>query len=108
MSDIARNRVLVAPLATVLDLALHSPRLARALIHLYRRGIGSVTGSRPLMLQHAGRRTGAVRQVVLEVVDHPARDVYVVASGFGERAQWYFHVVDPPGSALPMIEVRLE
>jgi deazaflavin-dependent oxidoreductase (nitroreductase family) len=38
--------------------------------------------------EHTGRKSGLRRYVVLEVVDHPTRDSYVVASGFGEKAQW--------------------
>jgi deazaflavin-dependent oxidoreductase (nitroreductase family) len=49
-----------------------------------------------LMLEHTGRKTGAVRRAVLEVVSHPDPDTYIVASGFGERAQWYRNIlVDP-------------
>ena len=44
--------------------------LVRAPIWLYRAGLGFVFGSRFLLLQHRGRRTGQVRQVMLEVVDH--------------------------------------
>jgi deazaflavin-dependent oxidoreductase (nitroreductase family) len=45
-----------------------------------------------LLLEHVGRVSGARRYAVLEVVDHPARDTYVVASGFGTRAQWFRNV----------------
>jgi deazaflavin-dependent oxidoreductase (nitroreductase family) len=49
-------------------------------------------GSRLLMLEHAGRKTGIRRYVVLEVVDHPDPHTYVVAAGFGDRAQWLRNV----------------
>lgn len=58
-------------------------------IWLYRARLGFVLGSRTLMLEHVGRKSGAKRYVVLEVVGHPAPDTYVVASGFGEHAQWF-------------------
>jgi deazaflavin-dependent oxidoreductase (nitroreductase family) len=45
-----------------------------------------------LMLEHTGRRTGEQRYVVLEVIDHPNPDRYIVASGFGTRAQWFKNV----------------
>jgi deazaflavin-dependent oxidoreductase (nitroreductase family) len=47
-------------------------------------------------LEHVGRKTGARRYVVLEVVGHPMPGTYVVASGFGDRAQWYRNVVVEP------------
>lgn len=73
---------------------------SRAVVRLpnlaYRHGFGRVFGSRMLMLEHTGRRSGLRREVVLEVVGHPEPDRYVVVSGFGERAQWYRNVVADP------------
>lgn len=66
--------------------------LVRAPILLYRARLGFVFGSRLLMLEHLGRASGATRYAVLEVVDHPAPDTYVVVSGFGARSQWYRNV----------------
>lgn len=48
------------------------------------------------MLEHLGRKSGARRRVVLEVIDHPAPDVYVIASGFGTRAQWFRNIAANP------------
>ncbi len=76
--------------------ALQTRWFVRAPIGLYRIGLGFIFGSRLLMLEHTGRRTGARRFVVLEVVDRPAPDEYVVASGFGTRAQWYQNVQADP------------
>jgi deazaflavin-dependent oxidoreductase (nitroreductase family) len=42
------------------------------------------------------RKSGLGRYVVLEVVDHPTPDSYVVASGFGEKAQWFRNVKANP------------
>lgn len=70
--------------------------LMRAPIHLYRARLGFLFGSRTLMLEHTGRKTGARRHVVLEVIDHPAPDVYVVTSGFGDRAQWFRNIRADP------------
>ena len=78
------------------DGVLHSRTLSRAPIWVYRAGLGFVFGSRMLMLEHIGRRTGAVRYVVLEVIDHPSPDSYIVASGFGTRAQWFKNVQANP------------
>ena len=48
------------------------------------------------MLEHVGRKTGALRYVVLEVIDHPEADVYVIASGFGTKAQWFRNIAAHP------------
>lgn len=66
--------------------------LMRAPIWLYRARLGFVFGSRLLMLEHVGRRSGQRRHVVLEVVGRPALGTYVVASGFGTRSQWFRNV----------------
>lgn len=81
---------------------LRSARLMRAPILVYRARLGIVFGSRMLMLEHVGRRSGLRRQVVLEVIEHPAPDAYVVASGFGDRAQWYRNV-----QACPRVRVSV-
>jgi deazaflavin-dependent oxidoreductase (nitroreductase family) len=75
---------------------LSNRALMRAPVALYRARLGFLFGSRTLMLEHIGRQSGARRHVVLEVVGHPAPDTYVVASGFGERAQWYRNLVAEP------------
>ena len=68
---------------------LRSRRLMRAPIWIYKLRAGVLFGSRILMLEHIGRKSGAPRYAVLEVVDHPCADTYVVASGFGRKAQWF-------------------
>jgi deazaflavin-dependent oxidoreductase (nitroreductase family) len=65
----------------------------RTPIVLYRARLGFLFGQRMLMLEHIGRKTGARRYVVLEVIDRPAPDTYVVVSGFGTRAQWFRNIV---------------
>jgi deazaflavin-dependent oxidoreductase (nitroreductase family) len=32
----------------------------------------------------------------LEVVDHPSPEVYVIASGFGRKAQWFRNIEADP------------
>ncbi|MTE16788.1 nitroreductase family deazaflavin-dependent oxidoreductase [Nocardia aurantiaca] len=76
--------------------ALRTRGLVRAPIALYRSGLGFLFGTRMLMLQHTGRRSGAERFVVLEVVDRPAPDQIVIVSGFGTRAQWYRNIEADP------------
>lgn len=76
--------------------ALNTRWLVRAPIWSYRAGLGFLFGSRLLMLEHIGRDSGRRRFVVLEVVDHPAPNVYVSASGFGPRAHWYRNIQADP------------
>lgn len=68
----------------------------RAPIWLYRARLGFLFGSRLLMLEHVGRKSGHRRYVVLEVVDHPSPGRYVVVSGFGRRAQWFRNIEANP------------
>jgi deazaflavin-dependent oxidoreductase (nitroreductase family) len=70
--------------------------LARAPVWLYRARLGFLFGNRFLLIEHIGRRTGSARYVVVEVVERPGADRYVVASGFGERAQWFRNVLVTP------------
>jgi deazaflavin-dependent oxidoreductase (nitroreductase family) len=82
--------------------------LMRAPIWVFKARAGAVLGSRLLMLEHIGRTSGFRRYVVLEVVDHPTSDSYLVASGFGEKAQWFRNIKANPrvrvyiGSRAPM------
>lgn len=70
--------------------------VVRAPVELYRLRLGWVLGSRLLMLEHRGRSSGRRRYVVLEVVDRPVPESWVVVAGFGERAQWLRNVrVEP-------------
>lgn len=66
--------------------------IVRFPVVLYKARLGFLFGSRMLMLEHIGRKTGARRYAVLEVVDHPHPGTYVVVSGFGTRAQWFRNV----------------
>jgi deazaflavin-dependent oxidoreductase (nitroreductase family) len=75
---------------------LRSRTLMRAPIWIYRARLGFLFGSRMLMLEHIGRKTGLPRQVVLEVFGHPTPETYVVASGFGRRSQWFRNVQAHP------------
>jgi len=54
------------------------------------------------MLEHRGRTSGLRRYVVLEIVDRPALDTYVVVSGLGGRAQWFRNV-----EANPQVRVHV-
>jgi deazaflavin-dependent oxidoreductase (nitroreductase family) len=64
---------------------------------LYRHGLGWLLGDRFLMLTHKGRKSGLPRQVVLEVVaHHPDTGEYIIASGWGDRADWYLNILKTP------------
>lgn len=75
---------------------LRNRRLVRAPIWIYRARAGVLLTSRLLMLEHIGRRSGARRFVVLEVIDRPTPETLVVASGFGAKAQWFRNVQTNP------------
>lgn len=75
---------------------LRSRRLVRAPVWIYKARAGAVFGSRFVMVEHIGRKSGAPRHAVLEVVDHSNPDSYVVASGFGRKAQWFRNIQANP------------
>ena len=75
---------------------LRNRRLMRAPIWIYKARAGALLTSRLLMLEHIGRNSGARRYVVLEVVDRPAPDTFIVASGFGTKAQWFRNIEANP------------
>ena len=75
---------------------LKTRALVRAPIWVYRARLGFLLGHRMLLLEHIGRTTGARRYAVLEVVERPEPDAYVIVSGFGPRAQWYRNVLAQP------------
>ena len=71
--------------------------LLRAPIWLYRLGLGSLLGDRFLMLTHIGRKSGQPRQSVLEVIRHDQQtDSFVIASGWGEKADWLRNIQKNP------------
>ncbi|TQN30339.1 deazaflavin-dependent oxidoreductase (nitroreductase family) [Haloactinospora alba] len=71
--------------------------LYRAPIWIYRLGLGGLLGNRFVLLTHIGRKSGRARQVVLEVVGrHEESGGYLVASGYGGRAQWFRNISTEP------------
>jgi deazaflavin-dependent oxidoreductase (nitroreductase family) len=71
--------------------------LLRLPIWLYRLRLGWLLGDRFLMLTHIGRTSGQPRQSVLEVVGHDAAaGTYVIASGWGEKADWLRNIQKHP------------
>ena len=63
--------------------------LLRLPIWLYRLRLGWLLGDRGLMLTHIGRKSGQLRQTILEVGGYdPATDTYTIGAGWGERSDW--------------------
>ncbi|MBN2044827.1 MAG: nitroreductase family deazaflavin-dependent oxidoreductase [Anaerolineales bacterium] len=61
----------------------------RAPIWIFRLGLGGLLGKRFLLLNHIGRKSGLLRQAVLEVVIHEKdSNTYYVNAGFGPKTQW--------------------
>jgi deazaflavin-dependent oxidoreductase (nitroreductase family) len=48
------------------------------------------------MLEHTGRNSGRLRNVVVEIIDRPQSGGIVIVSGFGEKAQWYRNILAKP------------
>ena len=71
--------------------------MLRLPICLYRAHLGWLLGERFLLLTHLGRKTGLPRQTVLEVVrKDAATDTFFVASGWGEKANWFRNIQQTP------------
>jgi len=76
-------------------------------------GLGWLLGRRFLLLHHVGRHSGFARRAVLEVMRHdPATNTCIIASGFGERADWFRNLMAHPEARIELgwkrIEVRAE
>ena len=81
----------------------------RAPIWLYRLGLGGVLGGRLVLISHIGRKSGQLRQAVVEVVYHdPETGAYVVVSGFGEKSDWYQNVMAHPDITIQVGGRRLQ
>jgi deazaflavin-dependent oxidoreductase (nitroreductase family) len=78
-------------------------RLAfRLPIYLYHLNLGWILGHRFLLFVHLGRKSGLLRETVLEVILYdPATRESVVLSAWGEEADWYRNI-----EAVPALEVR--
>lgn len=76
--------------------------LLRLPILFYRLHLGWLLGNRFLLLKHIGRKSGLTRETVLEVLRYDKQSkTYIVASGWGEGAQWYRNIV-----ANPSVEIK--
>lgn len=64
---------------------------------LYKTGLAFLLGGRFLKLTHIGRTSGKKRETVLEVVKHDEETGTVyVASGWGERSNWFQNIMENP------------
>lgn len=80
----------------------------RSPIWFYRLGLGGLLGERFVLLNHTGRISGQPRQAVLEVVHHNKETgAYVVASGFGEKSDWYQNVLVHPDITIQVGRKRM-
>ncbi len=73
----------------------------------YRWNLGRLLGHRFLQLSHLGRKSGKVRRVVLEVLRHE-QGVYLVASGWGEKADWYQNLLASPKATIQVADREIE
>ncbi|MCB0168434.1 MAG: nitroreductase family deazaflavin-dependent oxidoreductase [Anaerolineae bacterium] len=70
-------------------------------IWLYRLRLGWLLGNRFVMLQHTGRKSGLPRYTVVEVVRHDHRtDEVIIASGWGEKSDWFQNIQKTPEVTL--------
>jgi deazaflavin-dependent oxidoreductase (nitroreductase family) len=83
--------------------------LARLPIWLYRFRLGWLFGNRLLMLTHVGRRSRRLRHVVLEVIRHDRdTETYIIASGFGEKADWFRNILQTSHVLIDVGRRRME
>ncbi|MCB9106062.1 MAG: nitroreductase family deazaflavin-dependent oxidoreductase [Anaerolineales bacterium] len=72
-------------------------------IWLYRLRLGWLLGDRFVMLQHTGRKSGLPRYTVVEVVRHDqTSDEVIIASGWGEKSDWFQNIQKTPAVTLSL------
>jgi deazaflavin-dependent oxidoreductase (nitroreductase family) len=88
---------------------ISEPKLPRGLsrlafrlpIWLYRLHLGWILGERFVLLTHTGRKSGRVRQTVLEVVRYDKTSgACIVASGWGTKSDWFQNITANPKIAI--------
>ena len=70
-------------------------RLFRLPVYLYRIRCGWLLGRRFLMLTSVGRRSGLLRNTVLECMEHRS-DEFIVMAGFGRQTDWLRNIQARP------------
>jgi deazaflavin-dependent oxidoreductase (nitroreductase family) len=97
----ARGQRLTVPALLKARRATLSRLMFRFPVLLYRVGLGRLLGRQFLLLTHAGRRTGRVHDTVLKVLHYdPRTGESVVASAWGEAADWYRNLQARPALAV--------
>ena len=82
--------------------------LLRMPVWLYRLHLGWMLGSRFVLLNHVGRKSGKSYQTVVEVVDHdPLSDSTIIASGWGFQSNWYQNLLAHPELTIQVGRRRL-
>jgi deazaflavin-dependent oxidoreductase (nitroreductase family) len=77
--------------------------LFRAPIWLYRLGLGGLMTNRMVLLNHVGRKSGKLRQAVVEVARYDkANDTIYIASGWGVKSDWYRNLLANPEITVQM------
>ncbi|MCB0178803.1 MAG: nitroreductase family deazaflavin-dependent oxidoreductase [Anaerolineae bacterium] len=72
-------------------------------IWLYRLRLGWLLGDRFVMLQHTGRKSGLPRYTVVEVVRHDqTSNEVIIASGWGEKSDWFQNIQKTPAVTLSL------
>jgi deazaflavin-dependent oxidoreductase (nitroreductase family) len=68
---------------------------------IFRAHLGFIFGSRFLLLEHIGRKSGKRYQTPLEVASRDREhDEYIVTSGTGVNADWYRNIRANPAVAI--------
>ncbi len=69
--------------------------------YLYRARLGFVFGSRFLMVEHTGRRSGNPYETVLEISGRrPELDEWIVTAGHGPKSDWYRNLEENGADAV--------
>ena len=77
--------------------------MLRLPVFLYRVKLGWMLGHRFVLLNHVGRKSGQVRQTVVEVVEYSKAEGRIyIASGWGYKSNWYQNLL-----AHPAINIQL-
>jgi deazaflavin-dependent oxidoreductase (nitroreductase family) len=81
----------------------------RSPVWIYRMGLGVFMGDGFLMMTHIGRKSGQVRRTVLEIVWRDIdNDSYLVASGWGHKADWLKNIQAKPEVLIEVGKRRCE
>ncbi|MFI5893457.1 nitroreductase family deazaflavin-dependent oxidoreductase [Actinoplanes sp. NPDC051513] len=71
-------------------------------LFFYRHGLGFLFSRRLVLVEHTGRRSGRLFQVVLEVVAYSPTGAVTVAAGYGSRSDWYRNLLAEPDTTITL------